>query len=408
MAEIQLESLTKVYPDGTEAVTDLDLEVGAGEFVVFVGPSGCGKTTALRMIAGLETITSGDVKIDGQVVNDLPPKDRDIAMVFQNYALYPHMNAYKNMGFALKMRGAPEGRDRPSRPRGGAHPRAHGLAAEEAADAVGRPASARRDGSRDRAQPAGVPHGRAALEPRREAPRRDAGGDRAHPARPRRDDGLRHARPDRGDDDGRPRRRDAERPPPAGRRAAGALRAAAQPLRRGVHRLAGDEPRHRRRRARERRALGALRRAPASPDRDDVRAPSRASTGSRGARSCSGSGPRTWRTPPRSRRRRDDRRLSVVCDIREDMGSEVYVHFNLAAEPVATEEVLEAHVVDAPEDAVTRLAAEQARGSGRPLRRPRSSATTACARARAARSSRSTSTGSTSSTRRPGCGSDAE
>ena len=108
MAEIVLEQLTKVYPDGTEAVTDLDLEVGAGEFVVFVGPSGCGKTTALRMVAGLETVTSGNVKIDGQVVNDLPPKDRDIAMVFQNYALYPHMSAAKNMGFALKMRGLPK------------------------------------------------------------------------------------------------------------------------------------------------------------------------------------------------------------------------------------------------------------------------------------------------------------
>ncbi len=108
MAEITLESLTKVYSDGTKAVTDLQLEVAAGEFVVFVGPSGCGKTTALRMIAGLESITSGHVRIDGRVVNDLPPKDRDIAMVFQNYALYPHMNAAKNMGFALKMRGIPK------------------------------------------------------------------------------------------------------------------------------------------------------------------------------------------------------------------------------------------------------------------------------------------------------------
>src|SRR5687768_14710923 len=107
VAEIALERLTKVYPDGTEAVTELDLEVGAGEFVVFVGPSGCGKTTALRMVAGLETVTSGNVRIDGVVVNDLPPKNRDIAMVFQNYALYPHMNAGANMGFALKMRGLP-------------------------------------------------------------------------------------------------------------------------------------------------------------------------------------------------------------------------------------------------------------------------------------------------------------
>ena len=108
MTEITLEKLTKVYSDGTKAVSALDLEVKDGEFVVFVGPSGCGKTTALRMIAGLETITDGTVRIGEEVVNDLPPKDRDIAMVFQNYALYPHMSAYDNMGFALKMRGVPK------------------------------------------------------------------------------------------------------------------------------------------------------------------------------------------------------------------------------------------------------------------------------------------------------------
>ena len=105
MAAIELEQLTKVYSDGTRAVRELDLDVGDGEFVVFVGPSGCGKTTALRMIAGLEDITSGTVRVGGEVVNDLPPKARDIAMIFQNYALYPHMNAYDNMAFGLKMRG---------------------------------------------------------------------------------------------------------------------------------------------------------------------------------------------------------------------------------------------------------------------------------------------------------------
>jgi multiple sugar transport system ATP-binding protein len=104
VAEIQLDKLTKVYEDGTKAVSELDLAVGDGEFVVFVGPSGCGKTTALRMIAGLEAITGGTVRIGGDVVNTLPPKDRDVAMVFQNYALYPHMSAYDNMAFALKIR----------------------------------------------------------------------------------------------------------------------------------------------------------------------------------------------------------------------------------------------------------------------------------------------------------------
>ena len=105
MAAIQLEGLTKVYGDGTRAVHELDLEVEDGEFVVFVGPSGCGKTSALRMIAGLEDISGGTVRVGGDVVNDLPPRARDIAMIFQNYALYPHMNVYDNMGFGLKMRG---------------------------------------------------------------------------------------------------------------------------------------------------------------------------------------------------------------------------------------------------------------------------------------------------------------
>src|SRR5919201_6902088 len=104
MAEIALEGLSKVYADGTHAVSDLDLEIADGELVVFVGPSGCGKTTALRMIAGLEPITAGHVRIGGQIVNRLPPKDRDIAMVFQNYALYPHMSAFRNMAFGLKLR----------------------------------------------------------------------------------------------------------------------------------------------------------------------------------------------------------------------------------------------------------------------------------------------------------------
>jgi multiple sugar transport system ATP-binding protein len=105
MAEITLDKLTKVYGDGTRAVSELDLEIEDGEFVVLVGPSGCGKTSALRMVAGLEPITAGRVVIGGEVVNDLPPKDRDIAMIFQNYALYPHMSAFDNMAFGLKLRG---------------------------------------------------------------------------------------------------------------------------------------------------------------------------------------------------------------------------------------------------------------------------------------------------------------
>jgi multiple sugar transport system ATP-binding protein len=108
MTAIALEDLSKVYPDGTRAVSELDLQIEDGELMVFVGPSGCGKTTALRMVAGLEDITSGVVRIGNRVVNKLPPKDRDVAMIFQNYALYPHMSAYDNIAFGLKMRSFPK------------------------------------------------------------------------------------------------------------------------------------------------------------------------------------------------------------------------------------------------------------------------------------------------------------
>jgi len=103
MAEIQLNGVTKRYPDGFEAVKAMDLTIGDGEFMILVGPSGCGKSTALRMIAGLEDITDGELLIGGDVVNEKAPKDRDIAMVFQSYALYPHMTVRDNMGFALKL-----------------------------------------------------------------------------------------------------------------------------------------------------------------------------------------------------------------------------------------------------------------------------------------------------------------
>src|SRR5215211_3885448 len=103
MAEITFQNIWKRYPDGFEAVKDLSLEIGDGEFMILVGPSGCGKSTALRMIAGLEEISDGDLIIGGERVNELGPRERDIAMVFQNYALYPHMTVRDNMGFALKL-----------------------------------------------------------------------------------------------------------------------------------------------------------------------------------------------------------------------------------------------------------------------------------------------------------------
>ena len=108
MAAITMEGVGKVYPGGTRAITDVNLEINDGEFVVLVGPSGCGKSTLLRMIAGLEEITEGAISIGDQVVNDVPPKDRNIAMVFQNYALYPHMSVFDNMAFGLKLRKMPK------------------------------------------------------------------------------------------------------------------------------------------------------------------------------------------------------------------------------------------------------------------------------------------------------------
>ena len=104
MASLQLKNVCKVYPNGFEAVKDFNLDITDKEFIIFVGPSGCGKSTTLRMIAGLEDISSGELLIDGKLMNDVEPKDRDIAMVFQNYALYPHMTVYDNMAFGLKLR----------------------------------------------------------------------------------------------------------------------------------------------------------------------------------------------------------------------------------------------------------------------------------------------------------------
>ncbi len=100
--------MSKIYPDGTRAVNDFNLDIEDGEFMVLVGPSGCGKTTALRMVAGLEDISEGQLKIGERVVNDVPPRDRDIAMVFQSYALYPHLSVYDNIAFGLKLKKMPK------------------------------------------------------------------------------------------------------------------------------------------------------------------------------------------------------------------------------------------------------------------------------------------------------------
>ncbi|HSF60392.1 MAG TPA: sn-glycerol-3-phosphate ABC transporter ATP-binding protein UgpC [Gaiellaceae bacterium] len=363
MAEIVLERLTKVYPDGTEAVTGLDLEVGTGEFVVFVGPSGCGKTTALRMVAGLETITAGAVKIDGRVVNDLPPKERDIAMVFQNYALYPHMNAYKNMGFALKMRGLPKDEiDRRVREAA----RILGLT-----DSLQKKPRTLSGGQRQR-----VAMGRAIVrnpqaflmdEPLSNLDAKLRVEMRAEISRIQRDLGVTTVYVTH----------DQTEAMTMGDRVAVMRNGLLQQI--AVPQVLYEHPRNLfvaefigspamnlvlADLARQDGALWArfgdhrLRLA----DTTEKRHPGLGRFD--GESVVLGIRPEDMADASLLPEVSPDRRLSIVCDIREDMGSEVYVHFNIAAQPVETKEVLEAHVVDAPEDAETRLAAEQARGSG--------------------------------------------
>ena len=363
MAEIVLEHLTKIYPDGTRAVTELDLEVGTGEFVVFVGPSGCGKTTALRMVAGLETITSGSVKIDGRVVNDLPPKERDIAMVFQNYALYPHMNAYKNMGFALKMRGLPKDEiDRRVREA------AHILGLTDSLQKKPRTLSG---GQRQR-----VAMGRAIVrnpqaflmdEPLSNLDAKLRVEMRAEIARIQRDLGVTTVYVTH----------DQIEAMTMGDRVAVMRNGLLQQV--DTPQVLYEQPRNLfvaefigspamnlvlAELARENDGLWArfgehrLLLAEATTTRHPGLARFEGRSVVLGIR------PEDMEDASLLREGSADGRLSVVCDIREDMGSEVYVHFNIAAQPVATKEVLEAHVVDAPEDAETRAAAEQARGSG--------------------------------------------
>src|SRR5262252_4184645 len=171
MADVALRNVVKRF-DEVDAVRDVSLTIPDNEFVVLVGPSGCGKSTTLRMIAGLEEATAGDILIGGEVVNDVPPKDRDIAMVFQNYALYPHMTVFENMSFGLRLRRVAKAEIR--------------ARVEQAAkilditDLLGRrPAAASRHGPCHRAQPEGISVRRAAQQSRRQATGPDAHRDQA-------------------------------------------------------------------------------------------------------------------------------------------------------------------------------------------------------------------------------------
>ncbi len=203
MATVTFDNATRIYPGNpVPSVDGLNIEIQDGEFLVFVGPSGCGKSTSLRMLAGLEEVNGGRILIGDRDVTNLSPKDRDVAMVFQNYALYPHMTVADNMGFALKIAGVDKSEIRKRVEEAAKILDLTPVPRPQAEGPLRWPAPARRDGSRDRALPPGLPDGRAAVEPRRQAPRADPHPDRLAPASPRRHDGLRHPRPGRGHDDG--------------------------------------------------------------------------------------------------------------------------------------------------------------------------------------------------------------
>ena len=301
MGSIVLNEIDKVYENGFHAVHKLSLDVADGEFLVLVGPSGCGKSTALRMIAGLESITSGELRIGDKVVNDLEPKDRDIAMVFQSYALYPHLTVRDNIAFALKLKKMPKDEINERVEKAAQDPRAHREPRSPARPAVGRPAPAGGDGPGDRAPAAGVPDGRAAVEPRRQAARADARRGLQDPALAQRHHRLRDPRPDRGDDDGRSGRRAVTRRPAAGRHAAEPLRPPRQPVRRRLHRLAADEPARSHRVEQRRRHDAAAWAATRSPCRRRCWRPARRSPATTGGGSPSGSVPSTCRPPPTAR-----------------------------------------------------------------------------------------------------------
>ena len=188
MATVSIKQLRKAF--GTQAVVHgVDLEIADKEFLVLVGPSGCGKSTILRMIAGLEEATGGEIRIDGEIVNERDPKDRDIAMVFQDYALYPHMTVAANMAFSLLYRGVTKSQIKRARRRGCPGARHRHIARALSATALGRTAPARRHGTRHRARSEGIFVRRAAVQPRCQTQGADAHRDQTLArafARPRR------------------------------------------------------------------------------------------------------------------------------------------------------------------------------------------------------------------------------
>ena len=202
MSSVQIRDVRKSFGN-FEVLHGVSIPIEDGEFVVLVGPSGCGKSTLLRMLAGLENITSGTISIGERVVNNVQPKERDIAMVFQNYALYPHMTVADNMGFSLKLRGASAEEISSGVKRAAEILALTPLLERYPAAVVGRPAPARGHGPRHRARSPGVPVRRAAVQPRRQAARGDAHRNQGTASAAAHHDGLCHPRPDRSHDHGR-------------------------------------------------------------------------------------------------------------------------------------------------------------------------------------------------------------
>ena len=199
MSSIQLRNVIKRF-GSTEVVHGIDLDIDESAFVVLLGPSGCGKTTTLRMVAGLEDVSEGELSIGGKVVNHVAPKDRGVAMVFQNYALYPHMSVPAEHGIRASPAQARQGGDQPPHRRDRRHPRARRASGEKTVAALRRPASARGHGTRHGAHAGGVPVRRAAFQSGRQASHPSAPGDRQAAQATWHDDPLRHPRPGRSHD----------------------------------------------------------------------------------------------------------------------------------------------------------------------------------------------------------------
>ena len=248
--DVRLERINKSF-GAVQVLKDIDLVFPSRKFVTLLGPSGCGKTTLLRMIAGLEPVTSGTIRFGDRVVNELAPRDRNIAMVFQSYALYPQMTVRRNLGYGLRVRRTPKAEMDAAVERVAGILEIDHLLDRKPGAALRRPAPARGARPRHGAPARHLPDGRAAVEPRRQAARHHARRAAPLPSRSRRHHHLRHARPARGHDHVGHDRGHARRHRAAVRHAGRGLRPARQPVRRRLHRQPADElhRRHARRRA---------------------------------------------------------------------------------------------------------------------------------------------------------------